>query len=212
MPPKWLAFSRTTGVSKVFAAAESPEPDDDCPCLQEVDPLGPHGDQFVSRSHQFIDWIADRASLAQLVSKKKDTAPGPDGVPYSAWRVAGDIAIDTLHEAFLHLMSGNPQAPQQLNYCRAAFLPKGTIENGGAETRDAAHARMLSLSNSDNKILSSLVARPLNFVAADIVDGSQRGFVAGRSMIDNILEFDGSLWGWAHTLACKDSGGCLFDF
>lgn len=50
--------------------------------------------------------------------------------------------------------------------------------------------RMLSISNTDHKILAGAVAKPLAEVAAKTVVAQQRGGIKGRALADNILDME----------------------
>jgi len=41
----------------------------------------------------------ERKHVATAVSRSNDSAPGPDGVPYLAWRLLKEDAIDVLYDA-----------------------------------------------------------------------------------------------------------------
>ena len=88
----------------------------------------------------------------------------------------------------------------------------GAISGSGAEARSPSVTRPLSLSNTDNKLASAAVALPLNAVAADVVDCSQRGFVRGRSLVDNLVEYDAHYQFWGELYGLTDSGATLFQF
>ena len=142
---------------------------------------------------------------------KRDTAAGPDGISYAAWRAASPPAKHVLYLLYLYTMS-EEALDEELNFCRCAFLPKGAVTHGGQEERPPKDTRLLPLSNTDNKIICSALAQPLNAVAAEVVDPIQKGFIKGRSLVDNIVLFDGHLLGWAGALGQVNAGGCLFDF
>jgi hypothetical protein len=44
-------------------------------------------------------WQVRREDVSEAISNAKNTMPGPDRIPYSAWKALGDLAIDTLFEA-----------------------------------------------------------------------------------------------------------------
>ncbi|CAK0897877.1 unnamed protein product [Prorocentrum cordatum] len=80
------------------------------------------------------------------------------------------------------------------------------------EARPSSVSGPLSLSNADNEIASAAVASPLNAVAADVVDCSQRGPVAGRSLIDDLVESDARCQLWGNLRGLMGSGAVLLDF
>lgn len=51
------------------------------------------------------DWRLRRSDVRRAVAATSRSAPGPDGVPYAAWRRLGPLAVDILHAAGLELSS-----------------------------------------------------------------------------------------------------------
>ena len=50
----------------------------------------------------------------------KDFAPGPDGIPYSAWRLLPDVMVDTLLSYFFDIVNGTALPPMQVG----VWIPK----------------------------------------------------------------------------------------
>ncbi len=71
-----------------------------------------------------IEWRLDRIQFRELVARPRDGAPGPDGLPYSAWRLAGLEFMDVLFEAYDAFMDGE-DLPEGFNDCLVVFIPKG---------------------------------------------------------------------------------------
>lgn len=86
----------------------------------------------------------------------KDSAPGPDGIPYSGWRHTGRPGLD--------LAAGKPPM-RSLLAAVGAFLPKGSsaedVPGSGARTRRAADTRPLALKNTSSKTTAAILNRPL---------------------------------------------------
>ena len=69
------------------------------------------------------------------------------------------------------------------------FPPKGKEENYNSEVlREPECTRPLSLKSSDNKISGGVVNLKIRHIAAAHVPKIQRGFAAGRQLIDNIVD------------------------
>ena len=47
-----------------------------------------------------------RKLLGNIVAHAVDSAPGPDGLPYSAWKFGGETGIDVLYDVGLLLAKG----------------------------------------------------------------------------------------------------------
>ena len=46
-----------------------------------------------------IRWTTDKTEFDELIAMKKDSAPGPDGIPYGASRCAGGLGSHFLNNA-----------------------------------------------------------------------------------------------------------------
>ncbi len=138
-----------------------------------------------------LNWILDREGLHEIMAKPRDSAPGPDGIPFGAWRAAGPAFYDIMYSAFSSFLSG-ACLPEGFNECNLAFIPKGDDPHDALlVARTPATTRPISLSNTDNKYFALALNRPLAEAATVTVHPRQRGFVHGRSLIDNVLEVEG---------------------
>ena len=45
--------------------------------------------RYVQKDPDNIYWTIDRIKFDDLIASKKDSAPGPDGIPYGAFKCAG---------------------------------------------------------------------------------------------------------------------------
>ena len=55
---------------------------------------------------------------------------------------------------------------------------------------DADAVRPLNVTNADNRLLASAVRILIEPLVASRISHSQRGFIAGRSMIANLIDVD----------------------
>eukprot|EP00959_Pyramimonas_sp_CCMP1952_P337326 7063858-Pyramimonas_sp.AAC.1 len=74
------------------------------------------------RDASSASWQVRRRDVQRAVKLSGNGAPGPDGIPYKAWRKAGDLGVEILFEAMGDLVK--PDAAARL---RAAY---------GAEAHD----------------------------------------------------------------------------
>lgn len=51
-------------------------------------------------------WRLRRSDVRRAIATTSRSSPGPDGVPYAAWRRLGPLAVEVLHAAGLELSSG----------------------------------------------------------------------------------------------------------
>ena len=81
--------------------------------------------------------------------------------------------------------------PAGFNHGTTVFLPKN-VEDDAILTvqKKSAETRPLFLSNTDNKICSSLVCIPFGQQCRYSVHENQTGFIKGRSMFDNIMKIE----------------------
>ena len=76
-----------------------------------------------------------REHMAQAFAQSNDSCPGPDGIPYGAWRALGDRAIDVLFDAALDLANPDNHVHvdterPDFNLSTLLFLPKNDWGNG----------------------------------------------------------------------------------
>jgi hypothetical protein len=113
--------------------------------------------------------------------KRHDTAPGPDGICYSAWKAAGKEGVSVLLQLITDMWNGAP-APPSFRRSLMVFLPKS---DAVALTPD--ELRPLSLCDVDYKIVMSCINYRLALLLPDFVDDRQRGFMRERLGLDNLL-------------------------
>ena len=56
--------------------------------------------RFVQHVPGDIRWTNDKTEFDDLLALKKDSAPGPDGIPYGVYRCAGGLGSEFLFHAF----------------------------------------------------------------------------------------------------------------
>jgi ribonuclease HI/exonuclease III len=120
--------------------------------------------------------------LLYTIKKTNNSTAGPDGVSFAAWRAAPDLAAPVLFALFKALSSGQPP-PTGFNKGLLFLLPK---KNTGL----IADTRPLSVTNTDNRILAATVARVIMPAVLDLIEPSQKGFLAGRQGADHILDIN----------------------
>jgi hypothetical protein len=113
--------------------------------------------------------------------RRHDTAPGPDGVCYSAWKAAGKDGIQVLLNIALGMWNGDP-APASFRQSLMVFLPKSD-----AVALSPSELRPLSLCDVDYKIIMGCINHRLAMLLPDFVDDRQRGFMRQRLGLDNLL-------------------------
>ena len=135
--------------------------------------------------------VPSRESIAHMINKMSHSAPGPDGLPYAAWKAGGIHSAHTIHGLLLRNLAGG-RMPASWNDSLTVYLPKG--EEAGDTTNSVVRAvndtRPLALKNSDNKLVCSSINHVTKPVLTRSISGLQRGFVAKRQLLQNVLELD----------------------
>jgi hypothetical protein len=167
--------------------------------------------QYSAEAPADFDWNITDDDIDNAIFHFNDSAPGPDGLPYSAWARAHPSIITALRQAFHNFISGG-DLPPDFNKSNMVFIPKGELEADYVQVQRPPEAtRPITLSNTVAKLFAKILNGKLAELACSTVLGNQRGFVRGRRLQDNIIE--------AESLAihlCKhfaaESGMILFDF
>ena len=153
--------------------------------------------------------------IERAVRCSNNSSPGPDGIPYEAWRAMGKLSVDVLFCAFQDLSSDTAEAQMDQEYPEfnasiLHFLPKkpaGQTEDG-SDIYEPSGVRPLNVTNADNRLLASATRFLLEPVLGPLVTDCQRGFIRGRSMLGNIIDVDEAM---LYT-AAEGEGGMAFFF
>lgn len=137
--------------------------------------------------------LPSREDVQEVMHKLADSAPGPDGVRYSAWRVGGSDAVDAIHAVVQEMCAGIRHVG--LHDALYVFLPKAPEAEHGSVAVD--ETRPLALKDIGVKIATIVMSRAVAPVAAASAAREQRGFLAGRNFVDNMWELDAELRGRA---------------
>jgi exonuclease III len=127
-----------------------------------------------------VDTTLTNLDLLRALKTCKDSAPGPDGIPYSVykkyWKIAGPVILDSW------IYSVEKQCLPPSHYESAiTLLPKE-----GKDTSDIKNWRPITLSNCDSKIITKALSIKVSKVLDSIIDVSQTAYVPGRSVADNL--------------------------
>jgi hypothetical protein len=113
--------------------------------------------------------------------RRHDSAPGPDGLCYSAWRAAGEHGQLALLDTALSMWNG-ALPPASFSKSLMVFLPKSDEQNLAPD-----ELRPLSLCDTDYKVIMGCINHRLALMLPDFVDDRQRGFLKSRLGLDNLL-------------------------
>lgn len=126
--------------------------------------------------------LPDIEDIEKSIRRSNNSTPGPDGIPFAAWRAVPDLAGPVLF-GVLNALSKRHRAPEGYNHGLLFLLPKkatGLVED----------TRPLSVTNTDNRLLASTVARVAMPAVLQLVSPSQKGFLTGVESDDHIVEIN----------------------
>jgi ribonuclease HI/exonuclease III len=116
-------------------------------------------------------------SVRSAILRTRNTSPGPDGVPFAAWRSVPDLAAPVLFGA-LSLMKGD-LPPKGFNFGLLFLIPK-------KNTHLVSDTRPLSVTNTDNRILARVMAGSIMKSVKNLINPAQKGFLSGVQGTDHI--------------------------
>lgn len=92
------------------------------------------------------------------------------------------------------------------------FLPKSTssTDNEGRDVYTPENTRPLNITNADNRLMATAVRLRIEPAMANNISHMQRGFLAGRSMLANIIDIDETMATFA--VSYSFVGTIFFDF
>ena len=79
--------------------------------------------RYVQNALDDICWTFHKAEFDHILALKKDSAPGTDGIPYVAYRCAGNLGSQFLFNAYRALEEGGT-GPEHFAESRTVFIPK----------------------------------------------------------------------------------------
>lgn len=123
-----------------------------------------------------LDFVIDS------IMETNDSSPGPDGIPFAAYRIVVDTAAPILLGCIKMLMAGH-SPPSDFNSGILHLLPK-------KDTDRVEDTRPLVVNNTDNRIISSAICRSITPSIDSIISPNQNGFRNGRSVHMNIEYFN----------------------
>ena len=139
-------------------------------------------DDCIPFSGEPTEYTPDLQDIEQSISEAADSAPGPDGVPFRAWKVLKSIAAPVLHSVAIQLTQSSPDAVASENpFFNEAFLT--CLGKKAAFTQDGIGAvflpsstRPLSVVNADNRLVAAAFRIRISGKVEPWVSPQQRGF------------------------------------
>ena len=113
--------------------------------------------RYVQKAPDDIRWTIYRTEFDELIALKKDSAPGPDGFPYRAYRCAGGLGSQFLFNAYKFQLERGT-VPEHFAESRTVFNLKTSDTDDLARIIRSPDALLpLTLCNCDCKLLTSAV-------------------------------------------------------
>ena len=170
-------------------------------------------------------WRIRREDIQKAIHHSGNSAPGPDGIPFKAWRRLGPLAVTILMDVVQLLQRPDPDEWLQqaywdedtrqthlFNESILVCLPKKSTKHleDGTAIYELGNTRPLNIVNSDNRILASAARNRYETNLAGWILPRQQGFLPGRSLLANLLDVESANM---ITSLNYDSGACiLMDF
>ena len=109
-----------------------------------------------------------------------DSAPGPDGIPYSIigllWPLFGPLLSDAWNHS---LKTGKLPPSHKQSYLK--LIPKA-----GKDVRKLTNWRPISLSKCDHKLITKSYSKRLSEKVSNLIEENQTAYIKGRLINDNI--------------------------
>lgn len=118
--------------------------------------------------------------LEKTLKKCTDSAPGPDGIPYSFLKLTWPSFGNKLLDSWRHSLITN-SLPQSHNESILKLLPKA-----GKDLKEIKNWRPITLSNCDHKLITKTLSRKLTEALNNIITGTQTAYIHNRSISDNL--------------------------
>jgi hypothetical protein len=118
--------------------------------------------------------------MFRAIKTCKETASGPDGIPYIIYKVFWKEIGYILKESWDYSIKIG-DLPISHKESAIVIIPKE-----GKNSEDIKNWRPITLSNCDAKIITKTLALRLNPILDTIIDSSQTAYVPGRSVMDNL--------------------------
>lgn len=129
-----------------------------------------------------VDGRITLEELTEVLNSCADSAPGPDGIPFSIlkhfWGDFGPVLV----KAWEHSQVTKQLPPShEQSYLR--LIPKV-----GKDLSKLSNWRPITLSNTDHKLITKLLSKKLTKVVEKLIGPEQTAYIPGRLINDNIEE------------------------
>ncbi len=147
---------------------------------QQDDTFFKHCPKLDNSYSNYMDKEITMEEMHKALLTCQDTSPGPDGIPYSVYKIFWPQVGPIIKESWEYSVKTG-QTPISHKESVITMLPKE-----GKDTKDIKNWRPITLTNCDAKIITKSLAIRMNQIIDKIIDPSQTAYVPGRSVMDNL--------------------------
>jgi len=122
--------------------------------------------------------------ILQTLKTCSDSAPGPDGIPYSYYRHLWDIFGDIIVESWQDSLNNDTLPPSHRNSI-LKLLPKE-----GKNLTKLNNWRPITLSNCDHKLITKCYAKRMTSILQSHLHPNQTAYLPGKQIHDNLRLLD----------------------
>jgi ribonuclease HI len=144
--------------------------------------LADHLRSFTKRMNDALrPEIPSVEAIVTLINGSNNSSPGPDGIPFSFYRMMADPVAVCLLDIIKRLATGE-KPPTGFNHARLFLIPKNN-------SFLVINTRPISVTNAENRLIAKMVNDLMMPAAAAFLHPAQKGFVPGRQGVDNVVDF-----------------------
>ena len=148
-------------------------------------------------------WTLEAKDIMKAIRIAGGGAPGPDSIPYAAWKAASKSKVEVLLDVARSMEEGSAREDlansgtfgeegHDFNLGLLVCLGKKSCKeiDGKGFAFKAADTRPLSIVNTDNRILANAYRMKWEKFVRNWVSRHQQGFVRGRSILKDVLDIE----------------------
>ena len=131
--------------------------------------------------------------VKEVIKASGPSSPGPDGIPFEAYKAVVDIAGLILHRVARNLIDLDvADLPAHFNSALLVLLPKkpNFVDPDRGDIFSPENMRPLSIVNCFNRIIANAYRVALEPFTKNLISNMQRGFMKNRLITENIVDID----------------------
>jgi len=149
-------------------------------------------------------WKIRLKDVKHAIRHSNNSMPGPDNIPYTAWKYSGDLAVQILfdvtdalqHDDATQLFNTSTANPDNTghDFNLGLLVCLGKKPDSHDDTLGDIYSpgstRPLSIVNTDNRIIANAAKHRWEPIINEWVSPAQQGFLSHRSLLKNLLDVD----------------------